>query len=83
MRKPYKVIVWGPGGLGSVAIWEVLQSEAFELVGVRAYSESKAGLDVATLFGIAPTGITMSTDVDALLALECDCVLMTARDMGN
>ena len=43
--------------MGQVAIWEVLQSDAFELVGVRSYSESKEGVDVGTLMGIDPVGI--------------------------
>ena len=83
MREPYKVMVWGPGGLGAVAIWEILQSPAFSLVGVRAYSEDKHGKDVGDLFGIRPTGIKMSTDVARLLEIQCDCIVMTARDMGN
>lgn len=83
MRKPYRVIVWGPGGLGSVAIWEILQSRSFELVAVRAYADSKNGQDVGDLLGMGPTGIKMSTDANALLGLDCDCVLMTARDMGD
>ncbi|HKT73067.1 MAG TPA: hypothetical protein VJQ47_09270, partial [Steroidobacteraceae bacterium] len=67
MRKPYRVIVWGPGGLGSVAIWEILQSRSFELVAVRAYADSKNGQDVGDLLGMGPTGIKMSTDANALL----------------
>ena len=83
MRKPYKVIVWGPGGMGLVAIWEILQSRAFELVGVRAYSEAKHGTDVGDLLGIAPVGVLASTDVDALLALDCDCIFYSAREVGD
>ena len=83
MRKPYKIIVCGPGGLGSVAIWETLQLPAFELVGVRCYGEAKNGVDVGTLLGIEPTGIKATTDLDALLKLDCDCVIYTARDHGN
>ena len=83
MRKPYRVIVWGPGGLGSVAIWEILQSKTFQLVGVRAYAESKNGKDAGELLGIGPIGVKMSTDVEALLKIDCDCVLMTSRDMGD
>src|SRR6476620_6077756 len=83
MRKPYKVIVWGPGGLGAITVWEILQSDAFELVGVRAYSDSKNGQDVNTLFGLPPAGVRMSTDVAALLKIDCDVVLMTSRDMGT
>src|SRR6187200_3695981 len=45
VRRPYRLIVFGPGGLGSVCIWEAAQSPAFELVGVRAYTEAKNGVD--------------------------------------
>jgi 4-hydroxy-tetrahydrodipicolinate reductase len=83
MREPYKVMVWGPGGLGTVAIWEILQSPAFSLVGVRAYSEDKHGKDVGDLFGIRPTGIKLSCNAAKLLQTDCDCIVMTARDMGN
>lgn len=83
MRKPYRVIVWGPGGLGAVGLWEILQSPAFELAGVRVYSEAKNGIDAGILIGVDPVGVFATTDVDALLRLDCDCVLYTARDMGN
>lgn len=83
MPKPYKVIVWGPGGLGAVAIWEILQSKAFKLAGVRAYSDAKNGKDVGTLFGLPATGIKMSTDVARLLKKDCDVILHTGRDMGT
>lgn len=83
MRKPYRVMVWGPGGLGAVSIWEILQSAAYELVGVRCYGEAKNGVDVGTLIGIDAVGIKATTDVEALLAIDCDCIVYTARDMGN
>lgn len=80
MKSPYKVMVWGPGKMGMVAIWEVLQSDAFELVGDRAYSECKEGVDVGTLMGIDPIGIKATTDADKLLAQDCDCIIYTALD---
>src|SRR5262245_56616677 len=83
MRRPYRLVVFGPGGLGAVCIWEATQSPAFELVGVRAYSDAKHGVDVGTLLGIEPLGVKASTDVRALLELECDCIIYTARDMGT
>jgi 2,4-diaminopentanoate dehydrogenase len=83
MRSPYKVMVWGPGKMGLVATWEVLQSDAFELVGVRAYSESKEGVDIGTLMGIEPVGINATTDADKLLELDCDCIIYTALDTGD
>ena len=45
-----------------------------DLVGCYAYSAEKVGRDVGELCGIEPIGITATDDVDALLALEPDCV---------
>ncbi|MBR9909211.1 MAG: hypothetical protein GYB33_02535 [Gammaproteobacteria bacterium] len=83
MRKPYKVIVWGPGRMGGISIWEVVNSPAFELVGVRVYSERKNGIDAGELVGIEATGVIASNNVEELLALECDCVIYTAHDEGT
>lgn len=83
MSAPYRIMVWGPGRMGSLCIWEISHSPAFELVGVRAYSESKCGVDAGDLVGIAPMGITLTCDVDALLRIDCDCIVYTAHDEGR
>ena len=83
MKKPYKIMVWGPGKMGSVAIWEILQSKEFELTGVRVYSDNKNGVDVGDLLGITPINLKATNDTEALLAQECDCIIYTALDMGN
>lgn len=80
---PIKVVVWGPGGLGAVSLWETLRMPAFDLVGCRAYSPEKVGKDVGDLIGRAATGVVATDDVEALLALDCDCVIFTPRDFGN
>lgn len=83
MRQPYRLMVWGPGRMGKLCIWEATQSPAFELVGVRAYSEAKNGVDAGELIGVAPLGIPVSTDVQALLKIDCDCIVYTAHDEGT
>lgn len=83
MREPYKVIVWGPGRMGGISIWEVVNSPAFELVGVRVYSERKNGVDAGDLAGIEPTGVIATNNVDELLGIKCDCVIYTAHDEGT
>jgi hypothetical protein len=83
MRDPYKIVVWGPGGLGAVTIWEVLQSDAFELVGVKAYDPAKEGKDIGELMGLGAVGVTVTTDIQKALEIDCDCVVMTARDTGD
>ena len=83
MKEPFKLIVWGPGGLGAICIREALRLPDFKLVGVRTYGRAKVGIDAGTLVGLDPAGILLTDDVDALLALDCDCILYTARDVGT
>jgi len=83
VRRPYRIIVWGPGHLGSICIWETLQSPAFELVGVRAYSAAKDGVDVGDLIGIGAIGIRATTDIEALMRVDCDCIVYTPHDQGT
>jgi 4-hydroxy-tetrahydrodipicolinate reductase len=82
MQDKYRIVVWGPGGLGGVALWEVNRLESLDLVGVRAFSPDKIGKDAGELIGVEPVGVTATDDVAALLALEADCVIYTPRDFG-
>ncbi|MDY0014046.1 MAG: hypothetical protein RBS40_14265 [Rhodocyclaceae bacterium] len=83
MRKPYKLIVWGPGRMGGLCLWEIANSPALELVGLRVYSDGKVGVDAGELVGIAPMGVKATNDVDTLLKIDCDCVVYTAHDNGT
>jgi 2,4-diaminopentanoate dehydrogenase len=83
VRNPYRVMVWGPGRLGAICIREIVLSNALELVGVRAYSDTKHGIDAGELLGIGAVGVKMSTDLDELLAIECDAIIYSALDMGT
>ncbi len=46
-----------------------------ELVGAWVHAESKDRMDVGRLIGADPTGVVTTRDVDALVALDADCVL--------
>jgi hypothetical protein len=72
MKDEHRIIVWGPGGLGGVARWEVNRLEPLDLVGIRAFSPDKIGKDAGELIGVEPVGVTATDDVAALLALEAD-----------
>jgi len=71
----YRVIQWATGGVGRAAIQGVADHPELELVGCRVYGAAKAGRDAGELAGIRPLGVAATTDVDALLALDADCVL--------
>ena len=70
-----RVIQWATGGVGRAAIEGVLDHPDLELVGCWVHSPDKDGVDVGTLVGRDPIGVAATTDVDALLAIEADCVL--------
>lgn len=83
MKRPYRVAVAGPGGLGSCAIREVNRLPEMQLTGVLAYSPSKEGKDAGELTGIGPIGVRATTDFKKFLQTDADCVIYTGRDFGD
>jgi hypothetical protein len=73
-QRPYRVIQWATGKVGQVAIRHFAANPAFDLVGLYVTNADKVGRDAGEIAGIAPMGITATDDVDAILALEADCV---------
>jgi hypothetical protein len=71
----YRVIQWATGGLGRAAIQGVLDHPELELAGCWVHSPDKAGRDVGEICGIGATGITATGDIEAILAIDADCVL--------
>jgi hypothetical protein len=71
----YRVIQWATGGVGRAAIEGILDHPDLELAGAWVHSAEKDGLDLGELVGRPAAGVTASTDVDALLALDADAVL--------
>jgi 4-hydroxy-tetrahydrodipicolinate reductase len=72
---PLRVIQWGTGNAGVPALRAIIRRPDLELVGVHAHSPDKIGKDAADLCGHdEPTGVLATDDVDALLALDADCV---------
>ena len=53
----------------------VLAHPDLELAGCWVHSEAKDGQEVGELIGRDPIGVTATRDVDALLALDADCVV--------
>lgn len=83
IRKPYRVAVAGPGGLGLCAIRETQRLPELELAAVLAYSPQKDGVDAGELAGIGPIGVAATTDLDTFLANDIECVLHCGRDFGD
>ena len=74
-----KVAAIGTGNVGKHALTQLIKDPRFELTGVWVSSDAKAGKDAAELAGLDDsTGITATTDLDAILATEPECVVYTA-----
>ena len=78
----YRVIQWATGGVGRASIEGILSHPELELVGCWVHSADKVGEDVGELCGMDRLGVVATDDVDALLALEADCV-MYSPDHGE
>jgi 2,4-diaminopentanoate dehydrogenase len=88
-----RVIQWATGNVGTRSLRRVVEHPDMELVGLWVNNPEKAGLDAARLIerdvgyeGSCPdTGVIATSDVDALVALEADCVLYMRQgtDVGE
>jgi hypothetical protein len=76
----YRVIQWATGAQGVESIRAIIDRPDLELVGGWVHTEGKDGADLATLAGRDPIGVTATRDVDALLALDADCVAYMPRN---
>src|SRR5438552_3895440 len=74
----YRVIQWSTGNVGTFALRCIVGHPELELAGVWAHSTAKAGKDAGELCGLGRVGVCATTDGEALLALDADCVCYTA-----
>jgi 2,4-diaminopentanoate dehydrogenase len=72
---PFRVIQWATGGVGRSAIEAVLRHPELELAGCWVHSAGKDGRDAGEIAGVGPTGVAATTNADALIALDADCVM--------
>ena len=77
MSNPSKlrVIQWATGGVGKAAIGCVLNHPQLELAGCWVHSAEKNGVDVGRIIGSADLGVTATSSIDEILALDADCVM--------
>jgi hypothetical protein len=73
----YRVIQWATGHVGRQAIRGVLAHPELELVGCWVSSDAKAGRDVGEICGVGKIGVSATSDVAELVALDADCVIYT------
>ena len=78
-----RVIQWATGTVGRHAVRAMIDQPDLELVGAYVYSTEKHGRDIGDICGITATGIIATSDRDAILAMDADCVLYMPQGEGN
>ena len=73
-----KVIQWSTGNVGRYAVRSIVGHPELELVGLFVSSEAKEGKDAGEHAGNYQVGEKATRDMDALLAMDADCVCYTA-----
>lgn len=73
-----RVVQWSTGNVGRHALRQILDHPELALAGVLVHGADKEGRDAGELCQRPPTGVRATRDVDAMLALDADCVVYTA-----
>ncbi len=73
-QQKYRVIQWATGVVGQTALRHFIENPVIELVGVCVTNSAKVGQDAGALVGLADTRVLATDDVEALIALDADCV---------
>ncbi len=81
--KTYRVIQWATGTVGSTALKYFIENLVIELVGVYVTSPEKQGKDAGDIVGLPKTGVLATSDIDAIVALDADCVLFAPLNMAD
>lgn len=77
-RQVHRVVHVGTGLTGTQALRAVIDDPALELVGLKVSTGDKAGMDAGRLSGGPEVGVSATDDLNAIMALEPDCVLYCA-----
>ena len=76
---PYRVVQWSTGNVGRHALAGIDAHPELELVGLFVSNPDKVGKDAGELAGLDHAlRVTATNDVEALLALQPDCIVHTA-----
>lgn len=76
-EKTYRVIQWMTGDVGQVGVRHFAGNPTYDLVAVLVHSKDKVGKDAGEIAGIPPTGVIATDDIDAVIAMDADCVFYT------
>lgn len=74
----YSIIQWATGTVGKHTVSALAERPDYKIVGARVYDPGKSGRDLGEICGIAPLGVTATTDPEQIFSQEADCVMYMA-----
>lgn len=83
MTQRLRIAHIGSGRTGHIVLRLILNTPPLDLVSQYVHSTDKVGRDSGELVGESPTGIVATSDFDAFLATEADCVTYLATGTGR
>jgi len=79
----YRVVQWGTGNTGRLALRGIIQHPDLELVGLHVHSADKVGRDAGELAGLPPTGVIATADPALIADLDADCLAYLGDGIGR
>lgn len=79
-RNRWRVVHWGTGNTGRVALRQLVDDPRFELVGLGVRDPAKVGRDAGSFCDRPATGVRASDDWKALLATPADCAVYIVNE---
>ena len=73
--KKYRVIIWGLGNVGRIAVRMCMEKESLELVGVIDIAPDKVGKDAGEVFGFGKAGVIVSDNMEKVFAMDADVIM--------
>jgi hypothetical protein len=73
--KKYRVIIWGLGNVGRIAVRMCMEKESLELAGVIDIAPDKVGKDAGEIFGFGKSGVIVSDNIDKVFAMNADVIM--------
>lgn len=74
----FRVVQWGTGNVGRIALKAIIEHPEMELAGVVVSSPAKVGVDAGELCGLDPVGVLATDDPAPVLASSPDVVCYAA-----
>ena len=80
---PIRVVQWATGAVGRFCLQQIIDDPNLQLVGLWVSGPAKEGKDAGELCDRPATGISATTSIEDIVALDADVVVHTSAPFGD